>query len=133
VVIEPDGSTRNPAVWSQRTATRISSSVTDATSCTMSRINGQVSVPTDFVSKPSARLAPPSSVLGPPAAIAAESLGIPAGSAAITRTLAPVARTAEQMPASRPPPPIGTMIVRTSGHWSRISIPTVPCPAITSG
>ena len=38
-----------------------------------------------------------------------------------------------QMPASRPPPPTGTRIVSTSGRCSRISRPTVPCPAMTSG
>ncbi len=37
------------------------------------------------------------------------------------------------IPEISPPPPMPVMIVRTSGHCSRISSPTVPCPAITSG
>ena len=37
------------------------------------------------------------------------------------------------MPDASPPPPTGITIVRTSGHCSRISRPTVPWPAITSG
>ena len=38
------------------------------------------------------------------------------------------------MPATSPPPPTGTKIAcGVSGAWRRISIPTVPCPAITSG
>ncbi len=38
------------------------------------------------------------------------------------------------MPAIRPPPPIGTKIAWMSpGCWRRISMPIVPCPAITSG
>ena len=38
------------------------------------------------------------------------------------------------MPAMSPPPPTGTKIARgRSGVWRRISIATVPCPAMTSG
>ena len=33
-------------------------------------------------------------------------------------------------PAARPPPPIGTSTVATSGRCSRISRPAVPCPAM---
>ena len=33
----------------------------------------------------------------------------------------------------QPPPPVQTTTVATSGHCSRISRPTVPCPAMTSG
>ena len=40
--------------------------------------------------------------------------------------------TAAAIPAARPPPPTGTAMVLTSGHCSRISIPTVPWPATTS-
>ena len=37
------------------------------------------------------------------------------------------------MPAARPPPPMGTTIVVASGACSRISRPSVPWPAMTSG
>ena len=37
------------------------------------------------------------------------------------------------IPDASPPPPTGITIVRTSGHCSMISRPTVPWPAITSG
>src|SRR5215218_6890625 len=39
---------------------------------------------------------------------------------------------AAAIPASRPPPPVQTRTVRTSGHSSRTSRPTVPCPATMS-
>ena len=41
--------------------------------------------------------------------------------------------TARAMPEMTPPPPIGTTTVSTSGTWSMISSPRVPCPAITAG
>jgi len=38
------------------------------------------------------------------------------------------------MPATSPPPPIGTKIASGgSESWRRISMPMLPCPAITSG
>ena len=40
------------------------------------------------------------------------------------------ALVATAMPDTRPPPPTGTTIVSTSGTASRISNPTVPCPAM---
>ena len=40
--------------------------------------------------------------------------------------------TALATPEMRPPPPIGTITVSTSGTWSRISSPSVPWPATTS-
>ena len=46
---------------------------------------------------------------------------------ALTRT------TAMAMPAIRPPPPMGTIIVSVWGSSSKISRPIVPCPAIISG
>ena len=41
--------------------------------------------------------------------------------------------TATVTPATRPPPPVGTTTVRTGGHCSAISMPSVPCPATMSG
>ena len=38
-----------------------------------------------------------------------------------------------ETPAMRPPPPIDPTTISTSGSCSRISVPTVPCPAITKG
>lgn len=43
-----------------------------------------------------------------------------------TRTSGRSAFTATAIPAARPPPPTPTTIVRTSGHCSRISRPSVP-------
>lgn len=41
--------------------------------------------------------------------------------------------TAIQVPASRVPPPTGTMIASIPSNWSMISNPMVPCPHTTSG
>ena len=49
-----------------------------------------------------------------------------------TRTSGRSAFTAIAMPASSPPPPVGTSTVCTSGACSMISRPTVPCPATMS-
>ena len=42
------------------------------------------------------------------------------------------ALTATPTPATSPPPPVHTSTVRTSGHCSSTSRPTVPCPAMMS-
>ena len=49
-----------------------------------------------------------------------------------TRTSGRSALTAIAIPASSPPPPVGTSTVWTSGACSRISRPAVPCPATMS-
>ena len=42
------------------------------------------------------------------------------------------AQFAADTPDAIPPPPTGTRIVATAGHWSRISSPRVPCPSMIS-
>ena len=56
----------------------------------------------------------------------------PSACTPITRTSGRAALMAMAMPASRPPPPVGTITVLTSGRCSRISSPAVPCPATMS-
>ncbi len=82
---------------------------------------------------PSAMVAAAVTVTGWPAA---SEPGIGATASACTPiSRAPGSRVlaATAMPAASPPPPTGTTMVRTSGHCSAISRPTVPWPAITSG
>ena len=57
----------------------------------------------------------------------------PSACTPITRTSGLASLTASATPESKPPPPVHTRTVRTSGHCSRISSPTVPCPATMSG
>lgn len=82
---------------------------------------------------PSAIVAAVSIATGCPAASEG---GYAAAAAACTPTILTSGRsafTATAIPAASPPPPRPTTMVRTSGHCSRISRPTVPCPAMMSG
>ncbi|GGR33263.1 hypothetical protein GCM10015536_43440 [Streptomyces griseomycini] len=70
---------------------------------------------------------------GCPAASEGGYAAAPAACTPTIRTSGRSAFTATATPAASPPPPTPTTIVRTSGHCSRISRPTVPWPAMTSG
>ncbi len=81
---------------------------------------------------PSAIVGSPTTCTGWPSAIEAI---IPGTAAACTPTILTSGSrecTATVMPAARPPPPTGTRIVRTCGHCSMISNPSVPWPATMS-
>ena len=68
---------------------------------------------------------------GFPASSPRVSAGEPSGSTATIR--APRDAAATVIPETSPPPPTGTTITSTRGSSSRISSPTVPWPASTSG
>mmetsp|Transcript_15496 Transcript_15496/g.65398 ORF Transcript_15496/g.65398 Transcript_15496/m.65398 type:complete len:210 (-) Transcript_15496:665-1294(-) len=57
----------------------------------------------------------------------------PSGSTPITLTSGRMLFTYAAMPAMSPPPPTGTNTTSTEGSCRTISMPTVPCPATTSG
>ncbi len=71
------------------------------------------------------------SATGCPAASEPGNAAAPLACAATTCTSGRKALTATAMPATRPPPPVQTTTVRTSGHCSSTSRPIVPCPAMT--
>ena len=81
---------------------------------------------------PSAIVAHSGSFSGTPAASDGGYDAAPLACTPTTRTSGRSALTATATPEISPPPPMATTIVATSGHCSRISSPTVPCPAITS-
>src|SRR5438105_956079 len=117
----PAPSTTSFARSSRRTiAVEISSSETDTSALSVaSRI--------DIVNSPGALTAIPSAIVKP----------LPPGRqlAAWTPTTSTSGRTAcsaSEIPEQRPPPPMGTTTVATSGSWSASSSPSVPCPAITA-
>src|SRR6266487_4267273 len=74
-----------------------------------------------------------STVTGSPAFRLSCSAGERSGSTAITRAPGRSALTAVAIPETSPPPPTWTRTRSASGRSSRISRPTVPWPAITSG
>ncbi len=81
---------------------------------------------------PSAIVGSPTHCTGCPSAIDAT---IPGTAAACTPTILTSGSsdcTATVTPAASPPPPTGTRIVRTCGHCSMISKPSVPWPATMS-
>ena len=109
--------------------TRPSGTVSSA--APLSRTIGIVTSPTRRTAAPSTNESSSGSVTGAPARRAAVMLAAPAGSTPITRMPGCRSRSTVATPASSPPPPTGT--TTTSGarpSWSRISRPTVPCPAI---
>ena len=68
-----------------------------------------------------------------PASRLAFRVGEPVGSMPTMRISGRRARTAVASPAIRPPPPMATRMVSTPAMSSRISSPSVPWPATTSG
>ena len=82
---------------------------------------------------PSAIVGAPTTCTGPPAATEAISPGTADAWTPTTRTAGSSDCTATAIPAASPPPPTGTRTVRTSGHCSMISKPSVPWPATMSG
>jgi hypothetical protein len=109
------------------------SSDTVTTRLAFSAKMAKASFPGLATAMPSAMVGPGVTATGWPAASEAGYGAQVSACAPITRMagLAPLAAIA--MPAASPPPPTGTAIVRTPGHCSTISRPTVPCPATTSG
>mmetsp|Transcript_5593 Transcript_5593/g.22864 ORF Transcript_5593/g.22864 Transcript_5593/m.22864 type:complete len:210 (+) Transcript_5593:1346-1975(+) len=57
----------------------------------------------------------------------------PSGSTPMTFTSGRMDLMYAAIPAMRPPPPTGTNTYSTLGSWRTTSMPTVPCPATTSG
>ncbi len=91
-------------------------------------------------SSPGRATAIPSAMVGPPVTGTGVRAAIDSGYGATSSACTPVIlmsgsvpRAAIAIPAASPPPPTGTTIVRTPGHCSAISRPTVPCPAMMSG
>ena len=82
---------------------------------------------------PSAIVATDPIATGRPAASDGGYAAAPAACTPTSRTSGRSDFTATAIPAASPPPPMPTTMVRTSGHCSRISSPTVPCPAMMSG
>ncbi len=82
---------------------------------------------------PSAMVAIDSSRIGWPAASEGGYAAADSACTPTTRTDGSTDLTASATPASRPPPPVHTTTVRTSGILAMISRPTVPWPAMTSG
>ncbi|SKV18521.1 Uncharacterised protein [Mycobacteroides abscessus subsp. abscessus] len=81
---------------------------------------------------PSAMVSMDSSATGCPALSDTGQAAAPAACTATIRTSGRAALTTAATPATKPPPPAGTTMVPTSGSCSRISSPTVACPATTS-
>ncbi len=111
----------------------MSSSLTVTTPSTSSRTIPNGTSPGRPTAIPSAMVDIVGRAIGRPAASEAGHAAAPSAWTPITWTSGRSARTAVATPASSPPPPVQTRIVRTSGHCCRISSPTVPCPATTSG
>jgi hypothetical protein len=75
---------------------------------------------------PSAIVDDSGSFIGAPAASDGGYEAAPAACTPMIRTSGRSALAATATPEISPPPPTAVMIVPTSGHWSRISRPTVP-------
>ena len=74
----------------------------------------------------------PTTCTGSPAATEAASPGTASVCTPTMRTSGSRECTATVIPAASPPPPTGTTTVRTPGHCSMISKPSVPWPATMS-
>ena len=115
-------------------AAQISSVFTSKTSSTCCRAIRYGSLPACRTATPSAKIPTCFRVTRRPRFSASYMQGASSGSTPIT--LIPGRRdfTTAAMPAINPPPPTGTKIASISSSCCcRISSPTVPCPAITSG
>ena len=99
-----------------------------------SRQRRNVSLPGSLTHTPSAKRPGFSSVTRRPALNERDMQSESSGSTPKTLTQGRTAFTYAETPAARPPPPMGTnTAVRSRPACSRISLPTVPWPAITSG
>ncbi len=116
-------------------AAQISAVDTRTMPSSFSRQMRNVSSPGFLTHTPSAKRPGFSSVTRLPARMERYMQSLSAGSTPTTLTSGRTALTYSQTPAARPPPPIGTKMAssRRPASASRISLATVPCPAITSG
>ena len=108
---------------------RISSSETRTTSSTSREQTSSPIAPATGVRRASAIVGPGTAGTGCPASSAVRIPAESSGSTPMTRASGRRPFTAVAIPAIRPPPPIGTITVSTSGASSTISSPTVPWPA----
>ena len=129
----PAGSTTClPRSSSISSAREMSSSETVTTSSTSLRTWVKVSSPGRPTAIPSAIVANEGRRTGSPARSEGGKAAALAAWTPITRTSGRSALATTAIPETSPPPPTPVTMVRTSGHCSRISSATVPCPAMTS-
>ncbi len=132
-MLHPAGSTTSLARSRQSSrALERASSETVRTSSTSSPMILKGTSPGRPTLIPSAIVIGSSIEIGCPALSEGGYAAAPSACTPMTRTSGRSAFTATATPAARPPPPIPTRMVRTSGHCSRISRPTVPWPAMMS-
>ena len=115
---------------SRARASAASDTVTIRSSDAARMLNGMS--PGRCTAMPSAIVGPPTTCTGSPAATEATSPGTASACTPTTRTSGSSECTATVIPAASPPPPTGTTTVRTPGHCSMISKPSVPWPATMS-
>ena len=112
-------------------AAHISSSVTLTMSSTYCCTISKVLTPGSFTAMPSAMVSTLVSVSIWLWSTLFSMLGAPCACTPTTRTEGLSALTAKATPLASPPPPMGTNMTSMSGFSFSISIPTVPCPAMT--
>ena len=117
---------------SASSACDIDSSETVRMSSTWSRTAANVTSPGRPTAMPSAMVFIESSFTGAPFASEPGYAAAPSACTPTIRTSGRIALTAIAIPASNPPPPVGTTTVFTSGACSMISSPAVPWPATMS-
>ena len=113
----------------RRMASAMAFSSTATHSSTRVRAMSKLRAPTSGTARPSASVATDETRTGLPAAIAAAKLAHRDGSTPTIFTCGASSLVAKAIPAIKPAPPIGTTMASRSGTCSRISRPTVPCPA----
>ena len=129
----PAGSTMSLArSRHSRSALDSASSLTVTTASTWAATSANGTSPGQPTAIPSAIVDIDAKAVGFPAANDAGQAAAVSACTPTMRTCGRTALTAAATPAINPPPPVGTRIVPTSGSCSRISSPTVPCPATTS-
>mmetsp|Transcript_72229 Transcript_72229/g.150893 ORF Transcript_72229/g.150893 Transcript_72229/m.150893 type:complete len:375 (+) Transcript_72229:474-1598(+) len=115
-------------------ATHVSSVSTRMTSSTSSMLRRNGSSPTMRTATPSANVSTESSVTRSPASSDLFIASAPVGSTPMILMSGRRRFTYAATPAIRPPPPTGMKIAWMGlVCWRRISIPMVPCPAMTRG
>ena len=129
----PAGSTTSLARSTRASTARDSeSSETVSISSTWSRTAANGRSPGRPTAMPSAIVFIEGSCCGRPASSEGGYAAAPAACTPTTRTSGRLALTAIATPASRPPPPVGTITVCTSGACSSTSSPSVPAPLMMS-